>query len=146
MKARLKIYNNYIGNDIPDNSEQVEIVFQSSTGGGGSAGTLNTANTAAQTAVASEPLSGEVSLHKVSKTGSYTDLNNKPTIPVAQVNSDWNAASGVAQILNKPTIPAAQVNSDWDAVRGVAQILNKPTIPDAPGVLHTVSTRALEEQ
>ena len=54
---------------------------------------------------------------------------NKPTIPAAQVNSDWNAASGVAQILNKPSIPAAQVNSDWNAVSGVAQILNKPSIP-----------------
>ena len=27
------------------------------------------------------------------------------SIPAAQVNSDWNATSGVAQILNKPTIP-----------------------------------------
>ena len=70
-------------------------------------------------------------------------------IPAAQVNSDWNASSGVAQILNKPslatvatsgsytdltnkpTIPAAQVNSDWNASSGVAQILNKPTIPAA---------------
>ena len=51
---------------------------------------------------------------------------NKPTI-TAQVNSDWNAASGVAQILNKPTI-TAQVNADWNATTGVAQILNKPTI------------------
>ena len=33
-----------------------------------------------------------------------------------------------SQILNKPTIPAAQVNSDWDAASGVAQILNKPTL------------------
>jgi hypothetical protein len=48
-----------------------------------------------------------------------------------QVNSDWNAVSGVAQILNKPVIPAAQVNSDWNAVSGVAMILNKPTIPGA---------------
>jgi hypothetical protein len=54
---------------------------------------------------------------------------NKPTIPAAQVNSDWNASSGVAEILNKPTIPAAQVNSDWNAVSGLAEILNKPTIP-----------------
>jgi len=46
-----------------------------------------------------------------------------------QVNSDWNAVSGVAEILNKPTIPNAQVNSDWNAVNGVAEILNKPTIP-----------------
>lgn len=36
----------------------------------------------------------------------YNDLDNKPTIPAAQVNSDWNATSGLAQILNKPTIPS----------------------------------------
>lgn len=28
-----------------------------------------------------------------------------PTIPSAQVNSDWNSVSGLSQILNKPTIP-----------------------------------------
>ena len=47
------------------------------------------------------------------------------------VNADWNATSGDAQILNKPTIPSAQVNSDWNATSGVAEILNKPTIPSA---------------
>ena len=36
---------------------------------------------------------------------SYNDLTNTPPIPAAQVNSDWNATSGVEQILNKPTIP-----------------------------------------
>lgn len=56
---------------------------------------------------------------------------NKPTIPEAQVNADWNASSGVAEILNKPTIPAAPVNADWNANSGLAQILNKPTIPAA---------------
>ena len=42
----------------------------------------------------------------VASSGSYNDLTNKPTIPAAQVNSDWNAQSGVSQILNKPTIPS----------------------------------------
>lgn len=37
----------------------------------------------------------------------YNDLSNLPTIPAAQVNSDWNATSGVAEILNKPTIPTS---------------------------------------
>ena len=60
--------------------------------------------------------------------GSYTDLTNKPTIPAAQVNSDWNATTGLAQILNRPSIPAAQVQSDWTAVSGVTMILNKPTL------------------
>lgn len=45
------------------------------------------------------------SLSTVATTGSYNDLSNKPTIPAAQVNADWNANSGVAKILNKPTIP-----------------------------------------
>lgn len=46
------------------------------------------------------------SLATVAATGSYNDLINKPTIPAAQVNSDWNATSGVAAILNKPTVAA----------------------------------------
>lgn len=58
-------------------------------------------------------------------------LVTEEELPAAQVNSDWNATSGVAEILNKPTIPAAQVNADWNATSGVAQILNKPTIPSA---------------
>lgn len=37
-------------------------------------------------------------------------INNKPTIPAAQVNADWNANSGVAQILNKPTNVSAFTN------------------------------------
>lgn len=45
------------------------------------------------------------SLATVATSGSYNDLTNKPSIPAAQVNADWNAVSGVAQILNKPTIP-----------------------------------------
>ena len=91
-------------------------------------------------------LTGKPALKTVATTGSYNDLTDKPTIPAAQVNSDWNAASGVAQILNKPslatvatsgsyddltdkpTIPAAQVNADWNASSGVAQILNKPSL------------------
>ena len=85
-------------------------------------------------------------LATVATTGSYDDLVDKPTIPAAQVNSDWNSNSGVSQILNKPTlatvattgdyddlsnkpsIPAAQVNSDWNATSGVSEILNKPTL------------------
>lgn len=54
------------------------------------------------------------------------------------VNADWNAISGDAQILNKPTIPAAQVNSDWLATSGVAEILNKPTSLPSSVLKHTV--------
>jgi len=37
--------------------------------------------------------------------GDYSSLSNKPTIPAAQVNADWNASSGLGVILNKPTVP-----------------------------------------
>ncbi len=43
-------------------------------------------------------------LATVATSGSYNDLSDKPTIPAAQVSSDWNAGSGVTQILNKPTL------------------------------------------
>ena len=66
-------------------------------------------------------------LANVATSGEYSDLLNKPTIPAAQVQSDWNATSGMGVILNKPTIPAAQVQSDWNATSGMGVILNKPT-------------------
>ena len=43
-------------------------------------------------------------LAEVAFSGDYEDLTNKPTIPAAPVNPDWNASSGLAMILNKPTI------------------------------------------
>ena len=91
------------------------------------------------------------SSHKLS----YNLLSDTPTIPAAQVNSDWNASSGVAQILNKPTlatvattgaysdlsgtpsIPAAQIQSDWNQSDNTQLdfIKNKPTIPTVPTAL-----------
>jgi hypothetical protein len=72
----------------------------------------------------------------------YNDLDNLPTIPAAQIQSDWTQANNAALdfIKNKPTIPAAQVNSDWNAVSGVAQILNKPTIPSIAGLVPETRT------
>jgi hypothetical protein len=62
-------------------------------------------------------------LATVATSGSYNDLSNKPTIPAAQVNSDWNAASGVAQILNKPSLATVATTGDYD------DLIDKPTIP-----------------
>ena len=58
--------------------------------------------------------------------GDYDDLTNKPTIPAAQVNSDWNANSGVSQILNKPSLATVATSGDYD------DLTNKPTIPTVP--------------
>ena len=62
-------------------------------------------------------------LASVAFSGSYNDLSNKPTIPAAQVNSDWNAASGVAQILNKPNLATVATTGSY------SDLSNKPTIP-----------------
>ena len=62
--------------------------------------------------------------------GDYNDLTNKPDLSVYAESADLAtvATSGdYNDLTNKPTIPAAQVNADWDASSGVAQILNKPT-------------------
>ena len=79
-------------------------------------------------------------------TGSTIAWTTFPSIPAAQVNADWNATSGVAQITNKPTlatvatsgqyadlsglpsIPSSQVKVDWNSTSGVTEILNKPTL------------------
>lgn len=47
-------------------------------------------------------------------TYSYSEITDKPTIPAAQVNSDWNAASGVAQILNKPNLATVATSGSYN--------------------------------
>ena len=79
---------------------------------------------------------------------SITESANRITISstvLGAVQSDWNETSStdLAFIKNKPTIPAAQVNSDWDATSGVAEILNKPTIPTTVSSLTDVTLTSL---
>ncbi len=70
----------------------------------------------------------------------YSEIENTPTIPTnvgeltndanyitleqvpAQVNADWNATEGAAQILNKPELFSGDYND----------LTNKPTIPTVP--------------
>lgn len=62
-------------------------------------GKLNTNNSTAQAVNSSESFSGTVKLHKISKTGSYNDLLNLPTIPSAADDAplmDGDAAVGTS--------------------------------------------------
>jgi hypothetical protein len=63
------------------------------------------------------------SLAAVATSGDYNDLSNLPTIPTA--TSDLTNDSGFITIGDVPP----QVNADWNATTGVEEILNKPTIP-----------------
>ena len=71
-------------------------------------------------------------LAEVATTGSYEDLSNKPTIPAAQVNSDWNSSSGVSQILNKPTLSTVATSGSYD------DLTDKPTIPTVNNATLTI--------
>lgn len=68
-------------------------------------------------------------------------INNKPAIPAAQVNSDWNATTGVSQILNKPNVLTSQTKADWNETNqsSDAFIENKPSVPAALNDLNNVS-------
>ena len=105
-----------------------------SSGGGGSAVSVNGALISSPNFVNSASVTFSVVGSNVSASAA------------GQVNSDWNAVSGVAQILNKPSlatvatsgsytdlsskpsIPAAQVQTDWNAASGIGVLLNKPTL------------------
>lgn len=65
---------------------------------------------------------------------SYTELTNLPLIPQPQVNANWNATSGIAQILNKPNL--ATVSTTGNAAD--LNWANYNDIPDLP----TASTKA----
>ena len=58
----------------------------------------------------------------VATSGSYNDLSDKPTIPSAQVNADWNASTGVQQILNKPTLATVATTGSY------SDLSNKPSL------------------
>jgi len=62
-------------------NHKVLTVEKGNVGGGtGSVGTLDTTASGAQSTSASESFSGNIILHKISKTGNYNDLLNKPTV------------------------------------------------------------------
>ena len=68
-------------------------------------------------------------LAAVATSGDYGDLINKPSIPAAQVQSDWNATTGMGVILNKPTIPTVPTNvSAFTNDAGYATTSQLPTI------------------
>ena len=54
-------------------------------------------------------------------------------VPAAQVNANWNATSGVAQILNKPTLATVATTGNYN------DLSNKPTIPTVNNATLTVA-------
>ena len=128
---------------------------------------LSTYDTATQSASGLMSAADKTKLDGIAAGATKTD---------APVNADWNATSGLAQILHKPTIPSipgdasqsasglmsaadktkldgiaagatntpAPVNADWNAESGLAQILHKPTIPVIDSELSQTSTNGIQ--
>lgn len=58
------------------------------------------------------------SLSTVATSGNYSDLTGKPSL----FDGDYNS------LTNKPSIPANQVQTDWNAISGLGVLLNKPSL------------------
>jgi hypothetical protein len=67
------------------------------------------------------------SISAVGFSNDYNDLDNKPTIPTATSDLTNDGADGVNPFITAADVPA-QVNADWNATSGVEEILNKPTL------------------
>lgn len=76
------------------------------------------------------PTSG---LAAVATSGSYNDLSNKPTIPAAQIQSDWNQSDTTAKdyIKNKPTIPTVTKTVYYGTCTGQAANQTKTVVVDS---------------
>ena len=61
----------------------------------------------------------------LTSTGSSIAWSTFPSIPAAQVQTDWNASGTIAEILNKPTLATVATSGSY------TDLLNTPTIPSA---------------
>ena len=93
-----EVADSYVGTANDTNDTYAYIASDGSLGLGNGTHESNLKNTAATT-------TGIILEFPNKAAGSYT-IATTDDIPAAQVNSDWNATSGVAEILNKPTIPS----------------------------------------
>ena len=55
--------------------------------------------------------------------GDYNDLSNKPTIPAAQVQSDWTASSGMGEILHKPTLATVATSGSYSDLSNTPNVV-----------------------
>lgn len=62
----------------------------------------------------------------IATSGAYSDLAGTPTIPAAQVQSDWSAAAGLGVVLNKPTTIAGYGLTDAASLTQLATKLTTP--------------------
>lgn len=131
---------------VVDNQGTAELDWVSKGGGG----TQVQADWAEQDSADPSYIKNKPNLATVATSGSYNDLQDKPSIPDAQVQSDWAEADNTKKdfiknkpnlatvatsgsytdLSDKPTIPDAQVQSDWAEADNTKKdfIKNKPNL------------------
>lgn len=88
------------------------------------------------------PISTCPTLATVATSGSYNDLSNKPTIPAAQVQSNWTqtTTTAVDYIKNKPTLATVATSGSYN------DLSNKPTIPTVNNATLTIQKNGTNVQ
>lgn len=98
--------------------------------GRSSTGDLSNYYTKSQTDNLLNAKANAADLATVATSGNYNDLSNLPTIPAAQVPSDWNATAGVARILNKPNLSAVATSGNYSDLNGAPTLAPVATSGD----------------
>lgn len=112
---------------------------------------LNTANTKSLAIDSNETINGIVSLHKISKTGSYEDLLNKPTIPTktSDLTNNGDGTTGSKYITNSDL--NTELESKQDKITGGATTIvtndltvNRALVSNANGKVAVSNTTSTE--
>lgn len=102
-------------------------------------GTLNTTATTSQSTSSSESLAGSVTLHKVSKTGSYSDLSDKPTIP-SSISVTTTDDSNPTEIIHSVAENGMGFTATKSAIDTTVQY-NSKFIPSSQAVSNYIASR-----
>lgn len=84
-------------------------------------------------------LANLISFASVATTGAYPDLTSKPTIPAAQIQSDWNqsSTSSIDFVKNKPSIPIPQQAYEGTTLRsGAFPIIKSATVASGVAIFN----------
>lgn len=97
-------------------------------------GTLNTTATTAQSTSSSEALSGNITLHKVAKTGTYSDLIGTPSAVTESTVSGWGFTK------NAGTITGITMNG---SSKGTSGVVNLGTVLTSHQNIKTINNNSL---
>lgn len=143
----VKLYGTTAAGNTPAKSwnagEAVTFVYDGSywllvDGGEENIGHLNTNNTTAQTPSASESFTSDINLHKVSKTGSYNDLNDTPVYALGEsvggpAKKAISIPFGQVDSTSTSTVFTATVDGITELRDGVCCYLRNSVVTSASG-------------